>query len=266
MDPHELWEIDLIGRIPGSENSNCFIFVAIDHYTKWVEAKALNHKNAEEIGKAIEEIIIRKHGTPEKILTDQGTEFLNDIVQGIASKYGIKWIFASPRHHESVGAVERVNQTLMNILKKITNFGESSWRTKLSNAVLAYNISLHRAINTSPYILKYGKVPELPIDMETEKIEIILPRSEILAERDIHFNRYAKKSIQKGTKIVKYDLSVGDRVLVFRPLLKDKFKEKWSPGFTIQEKVLPDAYIATDGKRQYRFNKAHIKKDTSLGA
>ena len=262
--PNELWEIDLLGRIPGENDSNRFIVVAIDHYTKWLEAKVINHKTADEIQKAIEELIIEKHGTPEKILTDQGTEFENSKIQELAKEYGIKWIFASPRHHETVGAVERANQTLMNILKKLSNFGETSWTAKLPKAVWAYNISMHRAINTSPYILKYGKVPELQIDKELNQPEITIPKSETQEKRDRHFQKYAEKSIEKGKKLIKYDLQAGDPVLVFRPHLKDKFKGNWIPGFEIKEKIFPDAYLTTDGTREYRFNKAHVKRNTAL--
>ena len=260
--PNELWEIDLIGRIPSNNNTNQFIFVAIDHYTKWVEAKVINHKTAEEVKDAIIELIIEKHGTPEKILTDQGKEFDNQYMQSMSTAYGFKWIFASPRHHETVGAVERVNQTLTNIIKKLTNFGQLCWRNNLKKAVWAYNISLHRALNTSPYILKYGRIPELQIDNELNQPEIIIEKSESQNKRDRHFLNYSK-AIEKGSKIVKYNLLPDDPVLIFRPPLKDKMKEKWIPGFRIREKILPDAYIVTDGIKEYRLNKAHVKKNTT---
>jgi hypothetical protein len=262
--PNELWEIDLIGRIQGERDVNKFIFVAIDHYTKWMETKVLSHKTSEEIERAIEELIIHKHGTPNRILTDQGTEFDNQRIEAMAQRNGIKWEFASPRHHETVGAVERANQTLMNILKKLTNFGEENWTTKLKRANLAYNISFHRAINTSPYILKYGKLPELEIDKEFNQSEKLVSKTDLLAQRDIHFEKYAKTAIEKGTKLVKYELQPGDEVLIFRPPLKNKFKEKWTPGFRIKEKILPDSYIVTDGHKDYRFNKAHVKRNTAL--
>lgn len=37
-------------------------------------------------------------------------------------------------------------------------------------------------------------------------------------------------------------------------------------GFRIynQRKVLPDAYIVTNGQKEYRLNKSHVKKDTSV--
>ena len=66
--PNDLWECDLIGRIPTKDGMNLFIFIAIDHYTKWIETVILRDKSAESIIKAVEKTIIMKHGIPKKYL------------------------------------------------------------------------------------------------------------------------------------------------------------------------------------------------------
>jgi hypothetical protein len=43
----EIWEVDLLGRIQNKDGSNKFILVAIDHFTKWVEATIISNKNEE---------------------------------------------------------------------------------------------------------------------------------------------------------------------------------------------------------------------------
>ncbi|KAI5152132.1 hypothetical protein ENBRE01_2591 [Enteropsectra breve] len=43
-EPNELWVADLIGRISCKDGTNKFIFVAIDHYSKWVKAKIIDSK------------------------------------------------------------------------------------------------------------------------------------------------------------------------------------------------------------------------------
>ncbi|KAM0686221.1 hypothetical protein COBT_002559, partial [Conglomerata obtusa] len=54
----------------------------------------------------MEKLIIRKHGTPKEILTDNGLEFANGNVQRLCNIYGIKKLFNPLRHHEGVGACE----------------------------------------------------------------------------------------------------------------------------------------------------------------
>jgi hypothetical protein len=71
---NKLWVMDLIGRIP-TLGGNYFILMAQDHYSKWIETKVLSNKEGETVIKAIEEIIIAKHGVPLRILSDCGLEF-----------------------------------------------------------------------------------------------------------------------------------------------------------------------------------------------
>lgn len=56
--PNELWEIDLIGRIQGNNQTDEFIFVAIDHYTNWIEAKIIKQKTVVETANAIKELVV----------------------------------------------------------------------------------------------------------------------------------------------------------------------------------------------------------------
>ena len=78
--------------------------------------------------------------------------------------------------------------------------------------------------------------------------------------RDEHFRKY-QRAIQKGTKVIKNNLEPGDPVLIFNPPLSEKLKEKWHRGYEIIRKVDPDAYIVEKNGKEYRVNKAHVKKD-----
>ena len=256
-----MWEVDLIGRIPDHNKSSEFILIAVDHYTKWMETKRLKNKSASEISKCIKELIIDKHGIPKKILSDNGLEFKNEPIINLTKNFNFEWLYSSPRHHETVGGVERANQTLIKILRKITNFGKTSWPNQLENATWAYNISFHRAINTSPYTLKFGASPHLKINGMQDRIHEY-SKATLITQRDNHFENY-KKAIIKGKRSLKNELEIGDAVLIFDPPLKGKLKEKWHEGFKITRKVDPDAYIVRKNFKEYRVNKKHIKKDLS---
>lgn len=206
---------------------------------------------------ALKELIIDRHGVPVRIRSDPGLEFNNQTVMDFANFYKLKWEFASPRYHETVGAVERANQTVMNILKWLSNFGEKSWQLYLVLATRAYNISFNRAVNTYPYILKFGKDLLIVTDREIQTDEYSL--FDLMQKRDQNFEVY-KKGIIKGKKTVPYDLEVSEKVLIYMEPRSQKFKDKWYQGFTVKGKVLPDAYIFSKNGKDYRVNKAHIKK------
>ncbi|KAF9760731.1 Transposon Tf2-8 polyprotein [Nosema granulosis] len=262
--PNELWEIDLIGRIPDGDK-NKFFFVAIDHYSKWIETKVINNKSGLEISQAIRELILDKHGIPEKIMSDCGSEFLNKEFSLLKTTHGITWVHSSPYHHKTTGAVERVNGTLMRNLRNISNFGKTKWSSLVKKATLSVNVSFHRALGTSLYIFKYGKQIETEIDRKLGCSQPVLSKAKMIAERNKNFEKYAIE-IVKGKVEIKERLKIGDEVLIFRDPVTNKMKEKWQPGYTVTDLVLPDAYIVkkNNSSQFFRINKCHIKLNTTL--
>lgn len=256
---NELWECDLIGPLKGEDGTNKFLLVMIDHYSKWVETKILERKTAYSAAKAIEECIIKKHGTPERILTDNGTEFKNKETQELTTKYGFEWIFNSPGHHQTVGLVERTNQTFFRKLRKLSSFGENDWEVLVDKATLATNLSLNTVLGTSPFVFKFGRYPNMPIDVElnTKEQKASLPK--LKQKRDANFDKYAKKSIIKGKQVANSNFDIGNEVYIYKEVLGNKFAARWKPGYKIKEKLTDCSYIVTDGRSNLRINKAHLK-------
>ncbi|KAI5152581.1 hypothetical protein ENBRE01_2934, partial [Enteropsectra breve] len=143
----------------------------------------------------------------------------------------------------------------------LTNFGRLPWAKFLEKATEAYNISYHRAINTSPFMLKYGKTPQISIGGK-EVLSTEYSKSQLNNMRDTHFKHY-QKAIQKGKKEIKKVFQVGDPVLIFNPPLSQKLKEKWHSGYKVIKIVEPDAYIVLKEGKEFRINKSHIKRDYS---
>jgi hypothetical protein len=69
--PFPMWGIDIIGRIePKASNGHRFILVAIDYFTKWVEAASYANVTKQVVVKFIKNNIICRYGVPNKITTD----------------------------------------------------------------------------------------------------------------------------------------------------------------------------------------------------
>lgn len=213
------------------------------------------------IATLIKKLILEKHGIPQTILTDNGKEFVNKFMNELSNKYQFTWKYSSPYHHKTMGCVERANQTIVGKLRKLCEFGKTSWKAKLEKATAAYNISFNRAINTSPLIMKYGKYPDLCVDKKFGVLNHKVPIKKIWNERNQLFKKYAKKNIEKGKIQIKTEFSPNDKVMIYKGRKNGKFDRSWVDGFTILSKIEPDAYFVNDGKNTFRVNKDSIKKD-----
>ena len=81
--PFSLWGIDVIGAIePKASNGHRLILVAIDYFTKWVEAASYASVTRNVVIKFIKKEIICRCGLPRKIITDNATNLNNKHNEG----------------------------------------------------------------------------------------------------------------------------------------------------------------------------------------
>ncbi len=74
-DPFYQVALDTAGPLPETDLGNKYILVAIDHYSKWCEAKAVTDHGARTAARFLEDEIICRYGVPKFVLTDNGTEW-----------------------------------------------------------------------------------------------------------------------------------------------------------------------------------------------
>ena len=91
-----IWGIDMIGRIaPKASNRSKYILVAIDYFTKWVEAAFYFVLKAKHVARFIENNIIFRYGIPQEIISDNSSHFEGD-VRTIMELYNIEHHKSSP--------------------------------------------------------------------------------------------------------------------------------------------------------------------------
>ena len=104
--PFDWVGIDLVGPLPITTRGNRYIAVAVEYLTKYPEARAIKTADAKSVADFIYEDIICRHGYPIELLSDQGTHFVNKLIQGISKWFNIKRSLSSPYHPQTNGLVE----------------------------------------------------------------------------------------------------------------------------------------------------------------
>nr|CAN65175.1 hypothetical protein VITISV_029768 [Vitis vinifera] len=74
--PFSIWGIDIIGKVsPKSSSGHEFILVAIDYFTKWVEAASYARLTSARVASFIRSHIICRYGVPHELISDIGAHF-----------------------------------------------------------------------------------------------------------------------------------------------------------------------------------------------
>jgi Integrase core domain. len=89
--------LDILGPFPRGQGGYRFLFVAIDKFTKWIEATPTREIKAENTIKFIKGIFCR-YGLPHRIITDNGSQFISADFQDYCIRLGVKICFASVSH------------------------------------------------------------------------------------------------------------------------------------------------------------------------
>ncbi|XP_057999285.1 uncharacterized protein LOC131178344 [Hevea brasiliensis] len=95
--PFAMWGINIIGPInPKASNGHRFILVAIDYFTKWVEATSYAHITQNTFLKFLKNNNICRYGLPGEIVTDNATNLNGPKIQKLCDQYNIR---LSIHHH-----------------------------------------------------------------------------------------------------------------------------------------------------------------------
>lgn len=129
--PFAKWGVDFIGPLPKGRANAYFAIVAIDYFTKWVEAEPLAKITEANTSKFLWKNVISRFGIPHSLVSDNGKQFDNRKVRDLCDELGIRKHFSSPHHPQANGQVEAINKTIKLTLKRRLDASKGAWVDEL---------------------------------------------------------------------------------------------------------------------------------------
>ena len=117
--PFERWGIDYIGEVhPHSSTSMAYIVVATEYLTKWTESTSERTDTAAHAATFLFKNIISRFGCPKNLVSDRGAHFLVSTIEAMTIRFQIDHRITTSYHPQTNDQTERVNGTLVTILRK----------------------------------------------------------------------------------------------------------------------------------------------------
>ena len=157
---------------PKSSNGHEFILVAIDYFTKWVEATSYANLNAAKVVTFIRSHIIYRYGVPHELISDISVHFRGE-VDTLLQRYGIYHHRSSAYGPQTNVAIEVENKNIKRILCKMIKTSRD-WSEKLPFLLWARRTSFHTSIGATPYSLVYGMEAIFPVEIEIGSLRVTL--------------------------------------------------------------------------------------------
>ena len=106
---------DIMRPFPRSKAGFQYVLVIEDLFTKWIECVPLRSATGQRIKDSFKELVINRWGVTQVLLTDNGTEFVNNILRWLSQEYNIPQS-TTPPYHPQANPVERVNRVLKTMI------------------------------------------------------------------------------------------------------------------------------------------------------
>ncbi|RMB88620.1 hypothetical protein DUI87_35008 [Hirundo rustica rustica] len=134
----EAWQIDY-NTLPQTRQGKRYLLTMVEATTGWLETYPVPHATARNTILGLEKQVLWRHGTPERIESDNGTHFKNSLINTWAREHGIEWVYHIPYHAPAAGKVERHNALLKTQLKALGGGSFKNWEQHLAKATWLVN-------------------------------------------------------------------------------------------------------------------------------
>ncbi len=157
--------LDTASPLPEIKSGNKYILVAINHYSKWCEAKAVADHGAKTTARFLEDDVICRYGVPKFILTDNGGEWAAEF-EVMCKNYGIQHQRTAPQWSQCNGMAERMIKTIKHGITVLvaTPRNVDCWDEQLARILFGYRCGIQVSTKFSPFMILTGRTPHLRAD------------------------------------------------------------------------------------------------------
>ncbi|GKV09019.1 hypothetical protein SLEP1_g20584 [Rubroshorea leprosula] len=282
--PFAQWGVDLLGPFVKGKGGCIFLVVAVDYFTKWIEAKPLSTTTERKIEEFLFNSILCRFGIPKRIIADNGPQFRAAALRSFCDDYGIELALTSVYTPQSNGQAESANKIVLRGLKTRVLATHSNWVDELNKVLWSCRTTPSSATGETPFSLAYGAEAVIPVEVGLpsdragwhddlnneqllrENLDFIEEVREMSRIRNVaHQNRVAKFY---NKRVRARQFQVGDLVLRKAGLTNThshmgKLAPNWEGPYMVVRVKRPGSYVLADihgHQLPYLWNVQNLRK------
>ena len=165
--PWDTLSVDIVGPLPADRRHE-FVIVFVDCFSRYTVLVPASNHTADTVSEALLRHVVPYFGTPRRLLSDRGREFVGEVWGKLTHSLGIQRLLTSPYHPEGNSINERSHRTMNNMLRArlLRDLPSRKWVTEIPGIMLALNAMVHEPHGFSASMIATGREPTLPPDLE----------------------------------------------------------------------------------------------------
>ena len=254
--PFEMIAIDMSGPFVQTNAGNRYILSIMDLFSSWVECFAIPSKSTETVAHILLTEIIPRYSTFRVMVSDNGNEFVSQVIRHLNNYMGVTHIKTSIHRPEANGQIERFHRIMHDLIAKqlFQSRDETNWDLYLPFVLGAMRTSKNATTQHSSHFLLYKSDPVMPLDTILQSREryygdqphkLSLERMHVayrVTRRNIE--QAQNKRIEKaneGSTLIQF--KVGDPVFLLNKERTNKHSSRFIPYFRIVKQTGPVSFI-----------------------
>jgi transposase InsO family protein len=166
--------VDLAGPFPPDEEGNRWLAVAVDVYSKWVEAFPLKSKHAFVTASWLYNEILARWGKPEFLRCDHGAEWEAEFRRQ-CRQIGIVMNQGATGNSRANGQAERIIRSIKDVLRRFMTMERTAyWSDGLPYCLMALRHTPQASHRFPPFTVVTGTTPVLPTTLPDP--DLVLPQ------------------------------------------------------------------------------------------
>ncbi|XP_068209223.1 uncharacterized protein [Palaemon carinicauda] len=272
--PFERIIIDCVGPMPRTKQGNEYLLTVLCPTTRYPIAVPIKNINAKTI---IDQLvkIFTTYGFPKTLQCDRGTNFTSKLFQQAMREFNIHNIYTSAYHPRSNGALERVHQTIKNLLRKYMQETSEQWDRDIDLLMYIIRSVPQESTGVSPFELMFGRKPRTTLSMvkenlihnKEEEITNILSYLQQLKDKIVSLHVFANTNLlhsqEKMSRL--YDKKAKlrvfqpeDEVLVYHPIPGSPLREKFMGPYKVLQRISKVNYVLSTPVRRRSKQLVHV--------